>query len=955
MCRLTVTFSHSFFVAYVVTGLLSLAGCSGSGALSPKNPAGDFEIGVSPSTLAAEAGSSGSLTISTTGTNGFSGSIKITITGLPAGVSTSPSFPLTIAVGKAQTVQLSVSASTGNFPLTVTGTSGSLSHSASLNLTIKPAPDFSVGISATTITAAPGSSSFFTVAVAGQNGFNSSVGIAITGLPSGAATSPASPFNLSAGGSQNVSFSIPSTASPGNYSVVISGTSASLTHSATLALTVSTVPDFSISVSPLAITATAGTSNSTFSVSITGVNGFSGSVSVSFGGLPAGASTSPPSPFGVAAGSSQSVSLSIPSTAPPGNYTVAVNGTSGTLAHSATLALTINPPPDFSIAVSPTAMTVSAGTSTSAFTVSITGQNGFTNSVTVTLGGLPNGTTSSPVSPFSVAAGNSQSVTLNVPTTTRSGAYSVTAMGTSGTLTHSALLALTIVGTASITTWHYDNSRSGANVNETILAPSNVNSSSFGKIATFPVDGFVVGHPLYLENVNIPGQGIHNVVYAATMHDSVYAFAADSTNTSPLWATSILNYSPPGATTVPATVKKDPGTTGWSELGIISTPVIDPSTGTLYLVAETYENGKVVHRLHALDVTSGVEVSGGPTTIAATYTFNGVTTTFADLYQMNRPGLLLANGHVYIAWGSNGNNNYSQGWVLSYNASTLQQEAAYTTEPGQTLASIWQKGAGISADSDGNIYVETGEGPYAAGTNLSTSVLKLSQNGSTLALADWFTPYNYQYLSQNDMDLANAVVILPDQAGQHPHEAVAIGKQGTIYLLDRDNMGKLCTTCTGDTQIVEEIPPPSGSGYMTAVYWNNLVYFTGAATTVAAYALSNGLLVVPPSAQSAKLVGTTHAMITANGNSNGILWLIESGAYLEAMDAISLNTLYSSNQAPAGRDTLPPLAHFASPIAADGKVFIGTQNSVVVYGLLSTSSTSQDKNQRSMAFPNQSH
>ena len=491
-----------------------------------------------------------------------------------------------------------------------------------------------------------------------------------------------------------------------------------------------------------------------------------------------------------------------------------------------------------------------------------------------------------------------------------------------------------LLAQTSVTTWHYDNARTSANTSETVLTPSNVNSASFGKLTTLPVDGFVVANPLYLPGVNVLGQGVHNIVYVATLHDSVYAFDADSTNKSPLWMTSILNYSPAGATSVPSSVKKDSNTTGWTEVGIVSTPVIDPTTGTLYLVAETYENGSVVHRLHALDVTSGVEIPGGPITIAATFTLNGVTTTFTDLYQMNRPGLLLANGHIYIGFGSNCCNDYSQGWVLSYNEATLQQEGAYTTEPGKTLASIWQKGAGISADSSGNIYAETGEGYYAAGTNLSTSVLKLSQSGSALALTDWFTPYNYQYLSQHDLDLANGVVILPDQPGPYPHELVAVGKQGTIYLLNRDNMGKLCSTCTaGDTQIVEEIPLGS-HGNTTPVYWNNILYFSAASNPVTAYTLNNGALVIPASAQSAALPGPSHAVITASGNSHGILWVINGGKTLFAMDAIRLSTLYNSDQAANGRDALPPLAHFATPIAADGKVFVGTQNSLIVYGLL---------------------
>ena len=492
-----------------------------------------------------------------------------------------------------------------------------------------------------------------------------------------------------------------------------------------------------------------------------------------------------------------------------------------------------------------------------------------------------------------------------------------------------------LLGQTPVTTWHYNDARTSANTSETLLTPSNVNSRTFGKLFTQPVDGYVVGHPLYLPAVNIPGQGTHNVVYVATMHDSVYAFDAESASTPALWMTSIFTYSPAGATTVPATVTKDPGTTGWTELGIISTPVIDPATGTLYLVAETYENGKVVHRLHALDVTTGLEKFGGPTTIAATYTLNGKTTTFADLFQINRPGLLLANSDIYIGFGSNGNNAYSQGWVLSYNASTLQQEGAYTAEPGKTLASIWQKGAGLSADSLGNIYAQTGEGPFTAGTNLSSSVLKLSQSGTTLALADWFTPYNQQYLSDHDLDLNDGVLILPDQPGPYPHELITGGKEGTIYVLNRDAMGQYCSTCTTeDTQIVQELPLAAHFSGIP-VYWNNTVYVTPENQPVSAYNVSNGALVVPP-VQSVGADGGGHAMITANGNSNGILWFV-NGTNLWAMDAGTLTLLYTSNQAANGRDTVPPLAHFATPIAADGEVFIGTQNSLVVFGLLSGS------------------
>lgn len=464
------------------------------------------------------------------------------------------------------------------------------------------------------------------------------------------------------------------------------------------------------------------------------------------------------------------------------------------------------------------------------------------------------------------------------PTKWNSAAFAFLRFLESRAITLVAILLLTmsfaqlpLLGQTPITTWHYDNGRSGADTTETLLTPSNVNTKSFGKLFTLPVDGYIVGHPLYLPGISISG-GTHNVVYVATMHDSVYAFDADNGSTTPLWMTSLLSYSPAGATSVPAAaVKKDAGTTGWTELGIISTPIINSATNTLYAVAETYESGKVVHRLHALDVPTGLEKFGGPVTISATYTLNGVTTTFTDLNQMNRPALLMANGHIYIAFGSNGNNaTPCQGWVLSYNSGTLRQEGAYTVEPGKVLASIWQKGAGLSADTAGNIYAESGEGPYAPGTNLSSSVQKLSQTGTTLAIADWFTPYNQDYLSENDLDLDDGILILPDQPGPYPHELITAGKEGTIYVLNRDNMGQYCSSCTTlDTQIVQELPqaaPYSG----IPVYWNNTVYVTPQHSPAFAYTLSNGMLVAPAAVKSILLSGGGHAIITANGTSDGL-------------------------------------------------------------------------------------
>ena len=483
-----------------------------------------------------------------------------------------------------------------------------------------------------------------------------------------------------------------------------------------------------------------------------------------------------------------------------------------------------------------------------------------------------------------------------------------------------------------VLTWHYDNLRTGSNKTEKVLTPANVNFKVFGKLSTKPVDGNVTGQPLYVPNLNIPGQGVHNVVFVATMHDTVYAFDADDANQSPLWATSIFTYSPAGATTVPATLKKDAGTTGWLELGIVSTPVIDEMSNTLYLVAETYENSKVVHRLHALDITSGVEKLGGPTTISAAYTSNGVTTSFKDFYQMNRPGLLLANGQIFIAWGSNGNNTIPcQGWVMSYDATSLQPVGAVTVEPGKRTGSIWQKGAGIAADSVGNVYAVTGEGPYLAPTNLSESAVKFNATRG-LQLADFFSPYNNSVLGKSDMDLTG-VLLLPPQAGSYPNEMIAIGKEGTIYLLNRDQMGSVCSTCSGnDAQIVQEIPQGAGLEAGNPSYWNNTVYFTGVHTPLYAYTLQNGKLVVPATRSPQSMAGAGHSFITSNGNTNGILWTM-NGTNLYALDAVTLKILYSTTKAPNHRDNLPPITHFPQPIAADGKIFIGTQHSLVTYGL----------------------
>lgn len=486
----------------------------------------------------------------------------------------------------------------------------------------------------------------------------------------------------------------------------------------------------------------------------------------------------------------------------------------------------------------------------------------------------------------------------------------------------------------SVTTWHYDNARTGVNPNEVTLTGSNVNSTSFGELFTLPVDGALIGATLYLGSVTIPGKGAHNVVYAATMHDSLYAFDADSAsgaNAAPLWQVSLV---PAGATPEPMSLQKCQATTAWQEVGIVSTPVIDAATGTLYVVAKTLENGTLVFRLHALDVATGQEKLGGPVQLAASISFNGLTNTFNTLAETNRPALLLVNNHIYLAFGSNGCNAYGdQGWLLSYNATTLAQEGVFNTEPNTNLGSIWQKGGGLSADSSSNIYAEVAEGVAIPGTNFGSSVIKLSQSGASLQLADWFTAYNQSYLLQNDLDLNNSVLILPDQPGANPHLAIAVGKEGTLYLLNRDNMGQYCSTClVQDTQILQELLFASGTDTGALIYWNSTIYSTGGGDPIKEWSLQNGQLLPTPITQTAPAGGGHSPVLTSNGNENGILWQI-NGTFLNAYDASSLATLYSSSQT-NGRDALPSLPHFAQLTAINGKVYVSTNDSIAVFGLL---------------------
>jgi hypothetical protein len=475
-----------------------------------------------------------------------------------------------------------------------------------------------------------------------------------------------------------------------------------------------------------------------------------------------------------------------------------------------------------------------------------------------------------------------------------------------------------------------DISRSGATTNESLLTPTNVSKNSFGRLFSFPVDYYVMAQPLYVPNVNLSNQGTHNVVYVVTEMDSVYAIDAD--NGAQLWYASMLD----GGTTASGTDLPCGHGPGFTQEGITSTPVIDPATNTLYLVAKTVLNGTVRHELHALDITTGNEQAGSPVLITATSTSNkGHVTVFNSKHQKNRPGLLLLNGVLYLGFGSNYCNDGNSGWVLSYDAASLSQLAVFNTSPDYGLTSIWQAGVGLAADTDGNLFVETAEAGGNGfdvpngGQTFCNSVLKLSPN---LTVADYFTPWSVAYLNSHDLDLSSTgAVILPDQDGPYPHELVASGKQGIVYVLNRDYLGMFSAN---DSQVLQEVALEPGSAndvlFGSPAYWNNTVYFAPNASPLMAFPLSGGLLGTPLKT-SAIYAGSHSPSISANGTSNGVLWVITGQLF--AFDAVSLKLLYTTNQAPNGRDTLPPVGHFVTQTVANGKVYVGTQHSLEAYGL----------------------
>jgi len=612
-------------------------------------------------------------------------------------------------------------------------------------------------------------------------------------------------------------------------------------------------------------------------------------------------------------------------------------------------------PADFEITLTPPSLAVSPG-SGQPVQVAATALNGFTGTTTVALSGLPAGVTSSS-NPLTLLPGATQAITLTVGNTAAAEMGNVVFTGNSGSLTHTATLALTVeaAGT-SVTTYHNDNMRDGWNSSETELTPQNVNATAFGKLRVLTTDGKVDAQPLYVSNLLIAGQ-TRNVLITVSEHGTAFAFDADEG--SELWhATTLGTNETPSDDHSCAQISP--------EIGITDTPVIDRSygaNGAVFLVAMSKDSQGAYHqRLHALDLTTGAQLGNSPSEIEATFPGNGYGSTggmqvFAPGSYAERVGLLLMNGQIYMAWTSHCDVDPYTGWLMAYSESTLQQTGVLNLTPNGPstphyaagAGSIWMSGSGLVGDAHGNVYFLDGNGTFDATLDgnhfpsqgdFGNAFLKISTNGDKLAVADYFATHNTLVQSPADQDLGSGgVLLLPDMVdagGVTRSLAVGAGKDRNIYVVDRTNMGKY--NGRSNTMYQEVSSALSGGIFSVPAFFNNTVFYAASGDYLKAFPITQALLATTAATQSTNTFGFPGATpsVSSNGTENGIVWAIEtqSGAgILHAYDATNLGSeLYNSNQASGIRDHFP-YSKYVPPAIANGKVFVGTTTGVAVFGL----------------------
>ena len=525
---------------------------------------------------------------------------------------------------------------------------------------------------------------------------------------------------------------------------------------------------------------------------------------------------------------------------------------------------------------------------------------------------------------------------------------------------------------------HNDLGRTGQNLHETILTTTNVTAKSFGKLFSYPVDNQIYAQPLYVPNVSIPGQGKHNVLYVVTEGDSVFAYDADGLAPGLLWTVNFTN--PANGVNVINCVQTGLACAVYPSTGITSTPVIDSATQTMYVLVRTAEtSGEVtnyVQRLHALNIATGADVVN-PVVIAGSVPGTGAASingmvTFEPLAENTKPGVVLANNMVYLAWSGS-----THGWIIAYNAQTLAQVAILCTTPNGNLGGLWATGNAPAVDASGNLYAATGDGTFDANTggpDYGDSVIKLSP---TLEVIDYFTPMDQACREPITVDLdlgSGGPMLLPKQGGTYPNELIVSGKGGypcdlfgstyasPIYLVNAANLGGYNPNQDADLQTIEG----SVRGYWSSpAYWTapgsvGYVYYAGMVSGgngggdyLKQYTVTNGVISSTPTAQSANIlpVGGTPS-VSANGTHNGIVWAVERKDLLSVapgsqpailyayLGSNVARTLYSSAVTKVDghiRDQMGCGNKFQTPTIANGKVYVGTQNEIDVFGLLPTS------------------
>ena len=449
-------------------------------------------------------------------------------------------------------------------------------------------------------------------------------------------------------------------------------------------------------------------------------------------------------------------------------------------------------------------------------------------------------------------------------------------------------------------TWRYDTTHAGTNTQETLLTPSNVTPATFGKLFSRAVDGYVYAQPLYISGLTMGDGLVHNVLFVATEHDSIYAFDADTNggaNAQPLWQISLLTPAygaAAGATTLPSS---DIGISDIvPEIGITGTPAINVATNTMYVVGKTKESGVYIQRLHAINILTGAEQANSPTVIQATVPGTGLGSSsgslpFSPLWEMNRGALNYYNGYVYVPFGAHGDSGPWHGWVYGFNATTLAQTGVICLSPTGYGNGVWQSGAGLPIDNGGTagrMYLTTGNGTYSAyppfnnAVNYGDSIVELSLANGSLAPTDAFTPFNQAQLSSEDTDQGSGGILMPpDQQGSNPHIMIQIGKEGRILVLNRDNLGGYAPGGTSNTNALQDILGQTKGLWSTPSYWNGNVYMWGSGDYAKSFPLNSGVLNTTYSSEGnvfAAFPGPTFT-ISANGTQHGIAWAAQTQQY----------------------------------------------------------------------------